>query len=132
MSMIKVKTAELIGPALDWAVDWVVSGKPLDVLQKKDGSGEWAYFHEGNWFASGPRKCSTDWSQCGPLRDKYRVELEQMMSGSVGAKCTSDGESPIVLGLPRMPGSDALTAICRAIVAAKLGDTVEVPKELMP
>lgn len=29
-------------------------------------------------------------------------------------------------------GPDYLVAACRAIVAAKLGDTVQVPKELMP
>ncbi|MEG1043035.1 MAG: DUF2591 domain-containing protein, partial [Pseudomonas sp.] len=29
-------------------------------------------------------------------------------------------------------GGTALVAACRAVVASRLGDTVQVPKELMP
>lgn len=127
--MIEVKTADLIGPALDWAVDWVVSGKPLDVLQKKDGSGEWAYFHEGNWFAPGPRKYSIDWSHGGPLIEKYAVKIEHFPGETIASKANAR------VAMNRtaywQSGPTPLVALCRAIVAAKLGDAVSVPEELV-
>lgn len=129
MSMIEVKTAELIGPALDWAVDWVVSGKPLDVLQKKDGSGEWAYFHEGNWFAPGPRKYSIDWSQGGPLIEKYAVKIEHFPSETIASK--ANARIAMHSTAYWQSGPTPLVALCRAIVAAKLGDAVSVPEELV-
>lgn len=133
---VKVKTAELIGPALDWAVDWVVSGKPLDVLQKKDGSGEWAYFHEGNWFASGPRKYSTDWSQGGPLIWKYQVAtIPEAHDGQIGTECSEKWYAVIYFDGGEQYTAERcdspLIAACRAIVASKLGDEVEVPDALV-
>lgn len=130
MSMIEVKTSELIGPALDWAVDWVVSGKPLDVLQKKNGSGEWAYFHEGNWFAPGPRKYSTDWSQGGPLIERFGCDLSCIAPGNRWeANCWGcDLPTP---GLHLHEAETPLVAAMRAIVASKLGDAVSVPAELV-
>lgn len=129
MSMIEVKAAELIGPALDWAVDWVVSGKPLDVLQKKNGSGEWAYFHEGNWFAPGPRKYSTDWAAGGPLIEKYAVKIEHFPSETIASK--ANARIAMHSTAYWQSGPTPLVALCRAIVAAKLGDAVSVPAELV-
>lgn len=137
MSMVTVKTADLIGPALDWAVDWAVSGKPLDVLQKKDGSGEWAYFHEGNWFAAGPRKYSTDWSQGGPLIDKYQMTVICMQSLYEKSEQAKRPGTGIWSSKQRDADTDygwlsptPLIAVCRAIVRHAFGDEVQVPADL--
>lgn len=128
--MIEVKTAELIGPALDWAVDWVVSGKPLDVLQKKDGSGEWAYFHEGNWFAPGPRKYSTDWSWGGPLIERFGCDLTCIAHDNCWEANCWDCDLPVP-DIHIHEADTPLVAAMRAIVASRLGDAVSVPEELV-
>ncbi|WP_236204645.1 phage protein NinX family protein [Pseudomonas tohonis] len=127
--MKTVRTSELIGAALDWAVDMVLSGKPLEVRHHKSGNGEWAFFHEGIPYQQGPAPYSTDWSKGGPLLEPNHIEL------SIGDEnywanrtCTSRYDDE-----PRQyPGDSMLIAACRAIVAANLGDEVQIPAELLP
>lgn len=129
--MIEVKTAELIGPALDWAVDAIESGKPLEIRHHKNGSGEWIFVADGVPYPSGPRKFSTDWSQGGPLIDRegtFRI---------IGPKYK--GTTDHVARLPKgvnhwfeMYGPTPLIAAMRCLVASKLGEVVMVPKELLP
>lgn len=133
--MIEVKTADLIGPALDWAV------------AKAEGLDHTIYFYRygGYWVVpvvkdgyNPERKVdwfspSTDWSQGGPLIEKYTIALESA-DADPGAdwrwnarfECDGAGHT----GTPKC-GSTPLIAACRAIVAAKLGDVVQVPAELL-
>ena len=111
--MKTVKTCELIGSALDWAV------------AKSEGDEHWTSDRNPDWFAWRMRnwKPSTEWAQCGPLIEKYKVVIE------------TDDASIYWARLPPYnslfkSGSDHLVAACRAIVAAKLGDTVQIPDEL--
>ena len=134
--MIEVKTAELIGPALDWAVavalGWQMRRVPKDidgnhggeVLAPQDLSTDFQYPPRGaipvGYFL---RRWSTDWSQGGPLIDKHNVEIlragDCVMAKLYGlTNAAGDGKTPLV-------------AACRAIVAAKLGDAVSVPEELV-
>lgn len=115
---VEVKTDELVGPALDWLVGKVTKHQT-----------DWS--HRDNcllYQAYLPWAPSTDWSQGGPLIDQYQIEL-----------LSSDG--PGVLkhwyaflqpsSRKYMKGDTALMAICRAIVAANLGEVVQVPAELV-
>lgn len=110
MEMVEVKASELIGAALDWAV------------AKAEGDDHWTSDRNVDWFAWRMRnwKPSTDWSQGGPLIDKYRVAFEDNLG---------DWFACIPGGMAN--GETHLIASCRAIVAAKLGDTVQVPAELL-
>lgn len=114
MSQMKtVRTSELIGAALDWAVA-KAQGVEIDL----PGSDVvWAKY-------AGAYSPSTDWSQGGPLLTKWAVEFEWVTDATIRAFTMIDSG----LGF----GPDHLAAACRAIVAANLGDEVQIPAELMP
>lgn len=117
MEMIEIKTSELIGPALDWAV---AKAEGLDCgLWKKGSAPGYCVIIKSTFFCP-----ATKWSDCGPLFEKYMI----------GFVVYSDAYFAVV-ARNEMHGYENgpthLIAACRAIVAAKLGDTVSVPKELM-
>ncbi|MEG1818089.1 phage protein NinX family protein [Pseudomonas sp.] len=127
---IEVKTADLTGPALDWAVamaDGWKADRPQDGQVSKNGV----------YRLVGPRPMrstvhpdwyydpSTGWAVGGPLRDKYNVGIESGVSDDLPYAYVPGRD------LDGSYGETALIAICRAIVAAKLGDVVQVPAELV-
>jgi hypothetical protein len=137
---MKIKTSELSGVALDWAVAQVVDRK-LDTHQAKIG------LYVDNWDANVNSKFvqwspSTDWSQGGPLIERFcsRMATNGDRSGPdpdtgnhyedphVWSSCVGLGSHGRV-GYGQ--GRTALIAACRAIVAAKLGDEVDVPEGLV-
>lgn len=130
MSMVKVKTAELTGAELDLAValatGWTLT-RQQDAQIEKDGMfmlcGEAALEHSRYVFTP-----STDWSQGGPLIVTHKVSISDC-SDSWIASIISDDDRELYAGLER--GGTPLIAICRAVVAAKLGAEVEVPQELV-
>lgn len=123
-----VKTSDLIGPALDWTV------AKAERVTLSEAS--WRYQLEAHGCIVTPQKrelrYSTDWSQGGPLIEKYRIEFSiNEDTYEVGASLLawrSFGKSHRTRW---SKGSSHLIAACRAIVAAKLGDQVDVPDELM-
>lgn len=118
-AFVEVKTAELIGAALDWAI-----GKFVGHVEIDDELGvvsDMSHNITGKWSPS------TDWSQCGPLIEKYNIGLAPIVRGW-GAGID---ETDLAYGDCQC-GETPLIAACRAIVAAKRGDTVSVPKELIP
>lgn len=143
--MIEIKTSELIGPALDWAVAhatqawmWAHEWFPTMTLDPTfRGVSDNAPDGHVNLVPSNPMrqgsqtfKPSTDWAQGGPLIENYRVEFTFERDGLIFAElCEADGSyTKLYTGTF---GPNHLVAACRAIVAAKLGDTVSVPRELM-
>lgn len=116
----EVKTAELTGAALDWAVA---------VADEE----EHPQVYSGVIYVNGPKKnalameyCpSTNWAQGGPLRDKYDVGIEPGVPDGLPYAYVPGRD------LDGSHGETALIALCRAIVAAKMGDVVEVPVELV-
>lgn len=123
MEMIEVKTAELVGPALDWAVAHAIGHKP------RTGHGCAYPVEIIDWNRPGTQvnacrfEPSTDWSQGGPLISQFGIELRPLMGNRWSACAWENGR--------RVQGDSAEQAICRAIVAAKLGDTVRVPAVLV-
>lgn len=139
---VEVKTAELVGAALDWAVgkcsgmplftmgdDWpgnysvtVMSGEhPVLIL---DLTNRMWLEHQG---VTVPWLPSTIWAQGGPLIDQYQIELLQRYGPGI-LKYWYAFFQPN--SRKYMKGDTALMAICRAVVAANLGDVVQVPVEL--
>lgn len=122
-----MKTEELTGVALDWAVAKAI-GQPIVIEPPHYGTG-WRLFK----FAPAPRAMSERWSpstlpaQIVPLMMEYRIGAEPNYEGNwwCADVCDIDGE---VLGLGQ--GADPMIAACVALVQCKLGDTIELPDEL--
>lgn len=128
---IEVKTCDLEGPALDWAVgcieDEQIDRRPIG----------WRFMNLKGWVLLPDTPYfdivnhwspSTNWSQGGPLITKFliefRVEHERTICSylcDANGMYISDGSY----------GDTHLIAACRAIVTAKLGETVNVPAELI-
>lgn len=118
--MIEVKTVELAGAALDWAV-----AKAEGIRQHTPDGLRHTYWYTTDERCIGTHwSPSTSWSQGGPLIEKYNAMIkgfpnqlyEDRPIARVDAKWCS--------------GETNLIALCRAIIKAKLGDVVSVPAEL--
>lgn len=122
MTMVKVKTEELTGAALDWAVAKVMGVKvitdPNSPRQRQMVEDTEAV---NGWYCYSP---STDWSHGGPLIEKSYVSVQIMRGG---------WEADVFdARIPSLQWSNSpLEAVCRAVVASRLGDEVEVPQELV-
>lgn len=124
---MKIKTSELSGVALDWAVAQV---EKVPVYFERMGLGYWREISKLPGAEFIPYAPSTDWSQCGPLIEKNRIEFTFERDGVLFAEmCNADGN--YCVPYTGMYGHTYLISACRAIVSAKLGDEVEVPEELL-
>jgi hypothetical protein len=112
---MKVKTSNIIGPALDWMV---CAAEGIDYVEKfcVDGIG---MEHE----ATSP---STDWNQGGPIieREELTVGYANIEGGFWTARTTAYPPE-------YTRGPTPLIAAMRCFVASKMGDEVEVPNELI-
>jgi hypothetical protein len=113
---MKLKTDELTGAALDWAV------------AKCEGQ----VYHGPAWT-----KYSTDWAQGGPIIERERISVMLSFKGSYaeGSNAKPSGWCARkyqygVLNEPLSYGPTPLVAAMRCYVASKLGDEVEIPEEL--
>jgi len=129
-----MNTRDLIGPALDWAVAMCRGFEGMDEDQwlLRDGLADMPL------SAYNP---STDWSQGGPFIERERIIL--VPKSFVGATesgqeiCQPDGwaaycrgTKPYWMTVEMYYGATPLIAAMRCFVAMKLGDRVEIPKEL--
>ena len=131
MTLVEVKTTELIGPALDWAVAKADGHEPI-VTPFKNSIGnalylaEWAQREGIRW------QPSTDWNQGGPLIEKYQIWLtgpyRQRTEWKAGSGLATDWD----YRKSEFEGPTPLIAAMRCLVASKMGDTVQVPEELLP
>lgn len=138
---MKIKTSELSGAALDWAIskvderdiydlDWrIVDGEMLG-FGTIGSSPEFVCFRlsgRTDMFSEAPvYSPSTDWAQGGPLIEKMKVDLGSCISGNWSAESMD-----VIRTIPSSIGPTPLVAACRSIVLAKLGEEVEVPDELL-
>jgi len=100
-----IKTMDLTGAALDWAV------------AKCEGSA----YHGPAWT-----KYSTDWSQGGPIIERERIAVKANGYGWWFARVGGDfGQGEWVRG------DTPLIAAMRCYVASKLGNEIDVPDELI-
>src|SRR5574337_110575 len=111
---MKIKTSELSGAALDWAVAQCEGF----LYRNRD-------IERQAWLAHGPYEPSTDWAQGGPV-----IEQEQMLIA-----CYPAASEPWMASYTFRTGVSAtgptpLIAAMRCYVASKLGDEVDIPEEL--
>jgi hypothetical protein len=108
-----MKTSKLTGLALDWAV--------AKCMGLTDYESPALFIYRPDWTPS------TDWTQGGPI-----IEREKL--------CIDVGHDGVWLAFSRQnyeddarymhSGTTPLLAAMRCYVASKLGDEVEIPKEL--
>jgi hypothetical protein len=98
-----MKTSELSGAALDWAVT------KCEGYDHKVTSGEWGMW---GW--------ATDWAQGGPIIEREGIAIFIEHPKDWGA---TDGNY-------RKAGDTPLIAAMRCYVASQLGDTIDIPEEL--
>ena len=121
---MKIKTSELLGAALDWAVA-KCEGKNITIMRNDDHSlfpqPVWA---DGLW----QQNYSTNWAQGGPIIEREKIitsfdrdyDFDQpwRCAVSINPYYLSEGPTPLI-------------AAMRCYVASKLGDEVDVPEELL-
>lgn len=101
-----MKTSELQGKALNWAVRYALHGQPYsDYVEARDNF-------------------STCWNKAGPIIERERLWV-----------CASSADAgwfaEIGKSSTRKTGPTPLIAAMRCYVASKLGENVDIPKELM-
>ena len=127
--LIEVKTADLAGEALHWAVAIAENLEPF--VQPPEYGNPHRVFLPKKYYIGERYTPSTDWSQGGPLIEKYNVQLSfngHRSGGFCAYVCNDNG----VEYRPSGGGRTHLVAACRAVVASKFPNVVKVPKELMP
>lgn len=121
---MKIKTSELIGPALDWAVakaeytDRRVELSPYGGVYFETSPGSGDRYNMGWTYA----RFSTDWSQGGPIIEREGISWHCGNKTSWHAYGYGSNEN--------FSGPTPLIAAMRCYVASKLGDIVKVPKEM--
>ena len=84
-----MKTSDLIGPALDWAVA-KCSGDETRLMFRGDSEAGVSDVHFDPWHA--PWSPSTDWSQGGPIIERERIRIDCPWNpGPFEATCKIDG-----------------------------------------
>ena len=123
---MKVKTAELEGRALDWAVAKALGLNPnFDPEARREYVG-YAGFAEANGFGYAIKSYSTDWYQYGLIIDREKMDIKWVGINNCRASIEwLDGEHFEAFG------PTSLVAAMRCFVASRFGDEVEVPDELM-
>jgi len=110
-----MKTSELTGAALDWAVAKCEG-------REWESADSFLAYHE-----PGDMNYSTDWAQGGPVIERENIGLVCQQPEST-QRCayrqTPDGEVFYYYG------PTPLIAAMRCYVASKLGDNIDIPEEL--
>lgn len=132
MGTVTVKTSELIGPSLDWAVAKCEGFSYTD----KGGLNDFRHLRLYD-RKDRPVSASVNWSQGGPIIEREKIKLFPNVGGTWSAQIRHEENHPLVAhkvlaGWTNRAGPTPLIAAMRCYVASKLGDTVEIPKELMP
>ena len=139
---MKIKTSELTGAALDWAV---AKATQMPLYQCGDDWPGNRFVNEeslrrpivtvgltGRMLLEGPKTAenkewspSTDWAQGGPIIESNEIDLKVVEEGVWQASNFFND-----LAIHHFLGDSPLEAAMRCHVAHKLGEEVEIPKEL--
>lgn len=112
MNSYRMKTQDLIGPALDWAVA---------KCMWPDDIGNTVPFHrDGSDYSP-----STNWAHGGPLIEREEIAVIKDGAGWTALKTMTVNHPHL-----RVWAKTPLVAAMRCYVASVLGDSIEVPEEL--
>ncbi|CAB5220016.1 Bacteriophage P22, NinX [uncultured Caudovirales phage] len=133
---MKIKTSELTGAALDWAV-----AKCAGLLDPRERYGKMVpsvvldmeYWSNGDpmvrlnpcpdVYYRAEYDPSTNWEHGGPIIEREKIEIFMRDEEWYAASCRSTPED--------FHGDTPLIAAMRCYVASEMGDEVDVPKELL-
>ena len=108
-----MKTSELQGAGLDWAV------------AKCEGYNDYRFDGKYGRISTGQHFCpSTDWAQGGPIIEREKITIRFWNNEPFVTAYAFD------TGSEWIHGPTLLVAAMRCYVASKLGGEVEIPEEL--
>ena len=119
---MRIKTNELSGAALDWAVA-KCEGRRVEFNHQYTEETKF-----DGWWQLGPNhwqplnKYSTDWAQGGPIIEREGITIFQTgrdWMGYIRHDTESFAPTPLI-------------AAMRCYVTSKLGDDIDIPEELTP
>jgi len=115
--MKTIKVSELSGAAIDWAVASIEENVPvaefIELEKLPDTDYVWKY------------RYSTNWAQGGPIIEREGIAFSKSTASSQAWRAGMHGMAMTCYG------PTPLISAMRCYVASKLGDYVEVPKELL-
>ena len=116
---MKIKTSELTGPALDWAVAKIENPEWWELYTDMDT--EYGLdMDSGETYAP-----STDWAQGGSIIERENIALRKWL------ECGWEADKwNFKFAEGSVCGPTPLIAAMRCFCASKLGEEVEVPDEL--
>lgn len=134
---MKIKTQDLTGPALDWAVakaegDKVFRprvGRPTYWDKADDRWVVRAQVANVGWFADYTYTPSTNWAQGGPIIEREGISIIPFDDTRWEARCAVAVQRTPARFIERR-GPTPLIAAMRCYCSAKLGDEIDVPEEL--
>jgi hypothetical protein len=117
-----MKTNELTGAALDWAVAKCVPDDTLAIYFDED-TGE--PLEHDDWQDNQTYSPSTNWAQGGEIIEREGIQIQRHASGWIALppdtefseEAYQEGETPLI-------------AAMRCYVASNFGDEIEIPEEL--
>lgn len=130
-----VKTSELIGPALDWAVAKCEGYTPVcDPVF--NGNIRYGWYDSPMGHAI--KRYSADWTHGGPVFER-EIDNHERRVGYFYAHRFKRHQGRVDINFHTIPGDKEawaygptlLVAAMRCYVASKLGDAVDVPDELL-
>lgn len=144
---VEVRAAELVGLALDWAMADAEGLKNKLVVDDGIGGKVVLIVNDGQRkpLSAGRRysKLETTWRWFGLVKETREIvlgwayeptlcwaNLREYLVSLTAPQAEGEEWTAHIAGVS-MRGDDIGPAVCRAIVAAKLGDVVLVPKELI-
>jgi hypothetical protein len=121
---MKMKTSELSGATLDWAVALIEFPEP-----DYENDDRLVYVHGDDEFHFTP---STDWAQGGPIIESEWISVSKPVNSLtwVATMHYQNEDTDDVMWMEET-GTTPLIAAMRCYVGSKLGDEVEVPEELL-
>lgn len=108
-----MKTSDLVGPALDWAVAKALMKTHFSHMPS---SKHW-WSPSTNWNHGGPI-IEREWLHVSPWPNESDEDLRWSCAQHDSKDCLMFGPTPLV-------------AAMRCFIASKLGDEVEIPKDLL-
>lgn len=115
-----MKTSELTGHAIDWAVA-KAEGHDAELNYNEVVSFKLVLGNEHRFVW----KPSTHWAQGGAIIERERISIENKTGTGVWVATRIEGSA-----VSEEYGDTPLIAAMRSYVASKLGDEVEIPEEL--
>ena len=130
---MKIKTSELTGAALNWAVAKCEGKVEQDVYGSPELLESGLHLHYCDVLLSHPYNPSTDWAQGGALIEREKMTLSYDEDGQTYSAYVSLFRQRGMSNRTRWrSGPTPLIAAMRCFCCSLLGEEVEIPDELLP